>query len=330
VTSAGSTTGSAEWSALQDAANTEGHVNVTTVLSPASLSKLKDAFSAAYPKTDVTYTQLAPTALITRIDGEQGSKVKNTEDVIIETDRQWHTTGASKGYFSKIVGPDVLAADQKLRGGTAPITSGPAVPTQLLYDGDTKATMSYGLYGYVWKSSVQGTPSFDSLFNGNTYKGKIATIPAEVDTTHKVLYAALADRYPNMWQQLGKLSPTYYSLGPALAQGVAAGAVDVGFPSSAAVAASSTNLGYANISPPIGGGTYTSVLASAAHPNAAQLFVDFELSAQGQAAIAAGSWTPVISGISSSVSPKDLELIDILDTPQVDAAVAKINMALGR
>ncbi|MDI9979599.1 extracellular solute-binding protein [Rhodococcus sp. IEGM 1307] len=324
----------ASWADVVKAADTEGQLEVWSVLNPAHNAAVEAAFEKAYPSIDLTIAQYGPPEISTRVDAEQQAGV-GTVDVLLSTDRMWHEKHLKDGYFQKIVGPDALAADELLRNGAAPTTDGVPKATQTLYDDDTRLITSFAAWGYAWNTdAVNPAPSFESLFADDTYKGRIGMNDPNVNSVNAVLFGRLNERYPGLFERLGELRPTLYaSSGPA-SEALGAGAVDAVLAISGSAVAPVKKAGFAFDSqfPALASPLYGEVLASSESPNASQLFVNWLMTPEGQEAWSAGyaSVLPNISTANNSASGIEVFEAESVDPKKVAAWQDELNVALGR
>ncbi|MCE0765989.1 extracellular solute-binding protein [Pseudonocardia kujensis] len=323
------------WPEILSAADTEGKLEVWSVLSPAHNAAVEAAFEKAYPKIDLTITQYGPPDISTRVDAEHQAGVSSV-DVLLSTDRMWHGKHLTDGYFQKIVGPDVAAADKLLLNGAPPTTNGAPTANQALYDDNTRLITLFAAWGYAWNTDAVKTPppSFDALFSGDTYKGKIGMNDPNTNSVNTVLFGKLSERYPNLFQRLGALRPTLYaSSGPA-SEALGAGAVDAVLAISGAAVAPVKKAGFAFDSkfPALATPLYAEVLAASQSPNAAQVFTNWLMTVDGQTAWTAGyaSVLPNIPTANNSAAGVEVFEAETVDPNRVAAWRDQLNTALGR
>ncbi|WP_081607423.1 extracellular solute-binding protein [Rhodococcus triatomae] len=325
----------ASWGDIVKTADTEGQLEVWSVLSPSHNAAVEAAFEKAYPSIDLSISQYGPPDISTRVDAEHQAGV-GTVDVLLTTDRLWHEKHLADGYFQKIVGPDVKAADELVRDGAEPSTDGAPKATQALYDGDTRVITLFAAWGYAWNTDAVSTPpSFEALFTDDTYKGgRLGMNDPNVNSVNTVLFGRLNERYPGLFERLGELRPTLYaSSGPA-SEALGAGAVDAVLAISGAAVAPVKKAGFAfdDSFPALASPLYGSVLASSDSPNASQLFVNWLMTKEGQEAWSDGfaSVLPNISTANNSAAGVEVFEAETVDPAQVAAWRAELNAALGR
>lgn len=322
------------WDDVVKTADSEGQLEVWSVLSPAHNAEVEAAFEKAYPNIDLTITQYGPPEIGTRVDAEHQAGVGSV-DVLLSTDRMWHEKHLADGYFQKIVGPDALAADALLRDGAQPSTDGTPTTTQALYDDDTRLTTLFAAWGYAWNTdAVKNAPSFESLFTDDTFKGRIGMNDPNVNSVNTVLFGRLNERYPGLFQRLGELRPTLYaSSGPA-SEALGAGAVDAVLAISGAAVApvKKAGFGFDSKFPALASPVYAEVLSSSDSPNASQLFVNWLMTQEGQEAWSSGfaSVLPNISTANNSAAGVEVFEAETVDPAQVAEWRDQLNEALGR
>ncbi len=324
----------AAWEEVLAAANEEGEIEVWSVLNTEHMAKVEAAFESAYPEIDLVSASLSPPDIDTRVDAEQASGV-GTVDVLLHTDRVWHQAHVADGYFAEIIAPEAFAADEALRNGKPPTADGAPVATQVLYDDNTRLINLVGPWGYAWNAdAVDGDPTFESLFADDTYKDRIGIIDPANSPINVVLYGIYNERYPGFFDRLGELNVTLFPRAGAVGEALAAGAIDVAPGISGGAVVDKPNLGFAFDEgfPVPATAVYSEVLASSESPNAAQVFVNWLMTPEGQEVWCEG-YGSVLPDISTAfVSMADVEMFDAeaIDPAEVEATMAALNKALGR
>lgn len=319
-----------DWGAVVTAAKQEGHVQVWSAIQGTLNDEFKAAFEQEYPGIEVTVTTFTPSDITQKVDAEHATG-QASADFLIQTDRGWHAKVAAQGYFTAISGPDAVAADQLLRDGAPVLTDGRTVASQVLYEDDTLAVINYSGLGYSWNTeAVSEQPDFESLFASDTYKGRIGIVAPDSSLGIQNAYAAWVDRYPTMFERIGQLNPSVYPTGIALAQAMAAGAVDVGFPSTVSVAAQTKNLGFAYDLPAPAQPRFGEIMGAAANPNAAQVFANWLLTPEAQALAVKKAGALPVTPVEGALTADDVVVYDVAASAKLSATIAEINAALGR
>jgi iron(III) transport system substrate-binding protein len=319
-----------DWGAVVSAAKQEGHVQVWSAIQGTLNDELKAAFEREYPGIEVTVTPFTPTDIVQKVDAEHATG-QASADFIIQTDRGWHAKVAAQGYFTAISGPDTVAADQLLRNGAPVLTDGRTVASQALYENDTLAVINYSGLGYSWNTeAVSNQPDFKSLFADDTYKGRIGIVAPDSSLGIQNAYAVWVDRYPTIFERIGQLDPSVYPTGIALAQAMAAGAVDVGFPSTVPVAAQMKNLGFAYDLPAPAQPRFGEIMAAAANPHAAQVFANWLLTPDAQALFVKKAGALPVIPVEGALASDDVVVYDVAASAKLSATIDEINAALNR
>lgn len=323
------------WDEIVAAAKDEGSVTVWTVQNPTVNQNLKAGFETAYPDIDINFAQYTPADLFPKVEVEQATG-SSTADVLVQTDRFWHAQHEGDGWFRRIVGPEVIGADELVRDGSAPTTDGATISSQLLYDNDTRVLSLYSPWGYAWNTkTTPSIPSFGDLFDGDTYKGKIAVYDPDTSPINVEFIDMLDKRYPNLIDRLGKLDPVIFALAGAVSESLAAGDVDAALGISQTAVAGKPNVGFAYDSnyPAPGTPVYSELLANSAHPNAAQVFLNWALSVDGQQVWSegAGSVRPDGAG-QNALSSNNIEVFEPerLSEDELAPRRTALNQAYGR
>ncbi len=326
------TAGDDEWQKALEAANAEGELEVWSVLNSKVMGQVEEAFETAYPEIDLTVASYSPPDVAARVDAEQASGI-STVDVLMSIDRKWHALHMPDGYFAEIIGPDALAADELVRNGAPPRTDGAPVATQALYDDNTRLIVLLGPYGYAWNTdAVDKIESFESIIADDTFKGRIGIYDPNIGGNRPAHFSLLQDRYPGLFERLGALDPMIYSANGTMAEALAAGAVDVAFPMTEGAVAELPNVDFAFDTnfPPLATTQYAEVLASSESPNAAQVFVNWLMTPDGQETLCAG-YASVLPNIpTASLSASDIFVFEEFDPDRTAEILAELNAALGR
>lgn len=296
----------AEWQAVVDAAKAEGSL----VLYTSTLAEpVVEAFEAAYPEIDVEIVRQASQELTPKIDSEVESG-NVVGDVVWLTSVNWELDKADAGtHFAELTGPSVsLYPDDFVYGGVVAPTTG-------------------DVYGIMYNTTQVDEPAENTwtALLDEQYQGRVSVIEPNGATPSSYAKWLSGRENGNYLQMLADtVSPGITALSAPNAQAVAAGEY----------AWSPTVLGafYQQMlasNAPVAwyvpdGDIYavvydTMVLQDSPHPNAAQLFADYLMSAEGQQAIIDGghlfSWLNVYdpdSGITGTVQ-RDLSQVT---TPQ--------------
>lgn len=261
------------WSAVLSAANTEGSLQLYSSSSPDTNNKLAAAFQKAYPQIKVNVLRVTTPESEQRADAEFNGHAKGA-DVIINTDEKWHQAKSSQsGYFLPITGPDVTAAPQ------------------ILQDNAQTALVTANPHGYAWNTTLAGQTLGWNDITDPKFDGKIGIYdfcPSDENVLEFYLWSQLygGDAF---LQKLAAMHPKFYSNAVATAQDLGSGAIAVGLPLTRSAYGDVPQIqmaympqGVSTIASPF----FASIAGWAAHPNAAEVFVNWLLTQDGQAAYA--------------------------------------------
>lgn len=282
--------------ALVTAAKKETKVTVYSSQGLDALNNLAAAFEAKYPGIDVEPVR--------GVDGDLGVKVetefqtgKGIADMYVSASLPWVQTQAKAGRFLAPVGPELTGKDAY-------------DAKQYVHEGNYFETNAAVLtFGWNTKLYAKGLTDYPDLLDPALAGGKLGVIeptaPSIVDFYLWLEEKFGADYVKKLAAQKPRIYPSSLPMGEALASGeIAAGsflapiALD---PAKAKGAPVDYRLSPAGA---WGARYYGMVLSSAPHPNAAQLFADFMVTAKGQELItpSAGS---VLANIPGTVITND-------------------------
>jgi iron(III) transport system substrate-binding protein len=261
-----------DWDALVDAATAEGEVVVYSSLSDVETTFA--SFEDAYPGITVR-VERAPTAeLITRLDQEIAVGATGA-DVTMHSLPGWFASYDEQGTFAPLqVSPDNEASGWSERIDGHTYSASLATPLLLGYNTDTGEALS----------------TADEIFDAPE-DARIAIIDPHITSAQAFQYQLWLDEYgDDFLERLSQRDVTVYTSNVPTAQDLAAGARDYGM-----AVTPSTVLALKNEGAPVDANIpdeavasvlyNTAVLATAAHPNAAQLFANWLASEDGQAVI---------------------------------------------
>ena len=249
------------------------------------LERIKQGFQKAYPGMTLEYTRIGDSSLIpTKIDAERAAGIDGA-DVIIGTEltvKIWLDKLAVEGAFAKPRGPDAARFPSRyaLRNGTTPLL------------GMEPFTMAYNT-----ELVKQPIKTYADLLRPDL-KGKLGA--SEVSSATMASWYAWLERNngPDYLEKLAAQKPKIYTGGVPSAQSVAAGENWV-----AAFATMTTMRDLVKQGAPVAivvptpsfGTAYTgAILGWSKHPAAAQVFLNWLVSVDGQT---------VMNGAGDSASP---------------------------
>lgn len=289
--------GDPSFDAVVERANDEGQVVVYTLMPEVQESRMVKAFNVKYPDIRVTVVRGDSATMPSRIAAERQSG-SGGADVFTFTDPTWfeHNADAVKPLDS----PSAQAwpADEWIIDHKAAVSS----------------IAPYGMIAWNTELFPDGFKTWDDLLDPSV-KGKLGTrndpSPGYIGYL-RFLENQLGADYLS---RLGEQDPKFYTSAVPLAQAVASGEIgvtNVSFPSivqdlkdkGAPIEAVTPKPGYAV--------TFTSgVLEQATHPNAAQVYVDFLLSEEGQTAYnGEGLGSSHLGGVDGTIPLDGVEIFD--------------------
>lgn len=337
--SGGGAKGDPAWQATLDSAQQDGSVEMWSTVNQVVLDRVEDAFETACPGIDARLTAMGLQNMLVRIDAEHDGNVP-TVDVVLNSDRVWHAQRNELGYFSRILGPQVIEAQNDAAGSRAPSTSsdgdiGAPSSDRLLYDDDTRLLTLLGPWGYAWnKDAVAESPTFQQLFESADYKGTLGILDPGVAPVVTVEYMLLEQQYPDLLKDLARAEPRIYSTPAEMAQALTAGEIDAALNLTEALVVDTPNVQFAfdDQHRPLATPVYSEIMKAAPQPAAAQVLVNWLLSPEGQRVLTSG-YAPVIPEVATSgVSIDDVDIFepDSFEADVVKQSLQRINGALGR
>lgn len=282
----------AEWADIVAKANEEGEVLVYTHLSDPQMAALGEAFNEAYPEIEMTSVRLFGNDAFAKLQAERETGTDGA-DVFVDAGLAWVNGEVAEdpARVAPLVGPNVAALDP-----------------EWLVDGHTVVPM-IGVNIFGWNTSLapDGIATYEDLLKPE-FKGRIG-LP-------DLLAPAVGDFYYQMEQmmgveymeQLAAQEPVFYPGSTPLAQALASGEIAVTPYSNPNVTQALIDSG-APIEKTVPTGeskawgasfTYTA-LGWAKHPNAAQVFVDFVTTVDGNVPVVANAVSTIESGLPDAV-----------------------------
>ena len=291
----------AEWDAIVEKAKEEGSVTIYSSQGLDQLNDLGKRFEDEYGiKVEV----------VRAIDSDQLAKVQAEHDtgtgigdVIAQATAAWTVEkSAEGGWFTPFVGPAMDNPDYNKALNVSPNGD---------YFVSTSAVLTFGWNTELWPD---GLKDYTDLLDPGLADGKIGVIePAAGSIVDFYLY--LEDKYgEDFITKLAAQKPRIYPSSLPMAQALTAGEIAAG--SFVQVLTDEKAVGApvdSGLSDTVWGALFqTSVLATAPHPNAAQVLANFMITPEGQEAIArkAGAALPNIEGSVTStdkVRRQDIE-----------------------
>lgn len=293
---------SGTWDDVVAAAKDEGSVYLYSSQHPENLASVKARFEATYPGITVEFTRGSDVELNPRVDAEHKSG-RGIGDVHMTTDPAWIRAAADSGEYSvNVVGPSFDNPDY---GRDTSVVN------------DKLFLTSAAVLGLGWNTTAlpDGLDSPEDLL-APELRGRVGVVnPAG--------FAAVTDQFrffdrnwsPDYTDELAQNEPRVYPGVLAVAQGLGSGEI-IATPMVQPLVReqeAGAPVGWFRPDPAWGAPYYSHVLASAPHPNAAQLLADFLVSPEGQQALSKG-YASVLPNIPESVGrAQDIALTDPAD-----------------
>lgn len=258
----------ANWSAVVDAAKKEGRLTLYSALSTQENERIAAGFRKAYPDIVIEHLRGPSGEQLTKVEQERASGVDGA-DVLISTELAWFIERAKEGRLLRPVGPSVAGWQPKyLQQGSA-ITIG-YQPAVIPYN----------------KNLVPVPPkSYLDLLKPE-FRGKIGT--TELASTFLIAWYDWVEKNngPDYLKKLRAQNPRLYVGATPTAQAIASGEVAVAvFGNTSATKAmmdKGAPVDFVLPQPAMGVEWMMAGLGWSKRSNAAQVFVDYMLSREGQ------------------------------------------------
>jgi iron(III) transport system substrate-binding protein len=303
TTSAPATTGGADTTAAADdtcvadtletlvaAAEEEGSVTVYSSQGQDNLNALAEAFEAEYPGVNVEIVRDVDSTAIARVETER-STGSVTGDFVVSAAPAWVTEKAAEGWFLEPTGPQFTCDT----------------------DYDTEAYVHEGgafevsavVFTYMWNTDLlpEGIDSYEGLLDPALSGGKVGIVDPAIAPVLVDFYHWLGDTFGDTYlEDLAAQEPRIYPGAQANQEAVISGEVLASayvapVPAVVQAIADGAPVDYGIPEEAWGAKFYGTVIDGAPHPNAAQLFANFMVSAPGQALIhSGGTVLPDIEG----------------------------------
>ncbi|MFC5751023.1 ABC transporter substrate-binding protein [Actinomadura rugatobispora] len=284
-------TGDAQWQAVVKAANKEGHVTWYTMAPQSAQEALKKAFEKKYPDISVKVRSMGIAELNSALEAEKKTGAEGA-DVATSVAYSWVYEKEKAGWFADLTGGSLKAPEWT--------SSGYLVNNKIV-------VAPLGLIVLGWNATLLpgGVKTYTDLLNPKLGNGAIGVVQPE-PAIHADNWAFIEKNFDQNWlQKLAAQKPTVFPSAFALQEALAAGEVAVGSFVSATDMVGLQDKGapvkFAVTNPAWAAQNLFFALKSAKHPNAAQVFMDFFASPEGQLAAARNGYSPL-----KDVAPKTL------------------------
>ncbi|MFT4028807.1 MAG: extracellular solute-binding protein [Protaetiibacter sp.] len=311
TTSTETETVSAEWQEIIDAAKQEGSVIWYSTAPPAARELLVQAFQAKYPEISVDVRALSFADSEAALQTEHDTNTPGA-DVVSNVDYAWiYERVGQPGWMAEIQGNAYDAEDW--------------VDSGLLVD-DKLVTVPIGLVTIGWNTDLlpdgaELITGYDSLLDPKLGDGAIGIIdPSEV-AVYADWWDFISDGSDQYLEDMVDQNPKFYPGAASMQPSLAAGEIAVGAFTTAADMQALVDQGapvdFMVPDPAWVAQNIFWIPESAGHPNAAQLFMDFLGTEDGQAAIAKYGVTPLTAvqdqTLGGSTEIKIVNLENLLD-----------------
>ncbi|GAC84843.1 hypothetical protein GP2_026_00800 [Gordonia paraffinivorans NBRC 108238] len=298
-----------DWDEVVAAAEREGSVHLYSTQHPDNLQKLKAAFESAYPGITLEFTRGTDVEINPRVEAENRTG-RGIADVHMSSDFAWITRAADSGEYSvEPVGPDFDA---------------PAYERARSVIDDRFFLVSGAAFALGWNTHAlpDGLDRPGDLLD-ESLRGRIGVVNPQG-------FAPVVDEYrffDENWahdftERLAALRPRIYPGALAVAQALNSGEIVATpmVPPLVREQESGAPVGWKLPQPYWGTPWYSHVLASAPHPNAAQVLADFLVTRDGQIALSKGyaSALPDIPGAVARAQDIPLPDVDTLTSESID------------
>lgn len=309
----------AEWQSVIDAAKKEGQLTWYSVAPAAVRDGLKAAFEEKYPEITLEILVMGTADMNAALEAEHDTGADGA-DVVTSVDYGWILDKADKGWISELEGPATQADEW-----------GDYVTDNMVVNA------GLGLMVIGWNTSLysDSVESYDDLMVSKLGNGAIGTARPE-PAIHADHWAFVEETHnPDYSKDLAAQDPALYPSAFALQEALAAGEVAVGAFVSAADMAGLKEKGapieFAVPDPALAIGNMFFMPESGKSPNAAQLFMDFFMSEEGQAIAAKDAFSPLAS-VETLAGDSEVKLTNVervLDKAWYDEYLANWKIIFG-
>jgi iron(III) transport system substrate-binding protein len=259
----------AAWNGVVAAAKQERSVNVYLSIVPPVLDRLLASFKTLYPEITVEYFRAGSGQVSARVDQERGSG-SDGADVVITSEFAWFAARSKEAQIIKPIGPSSKDWPQQFTVGDSII--GGLEPFVMAYN----------------KTLVATPPKTYADMLRPEYKGKVGT--TELTATTIVAWYEWLEKTQgaDFLVKLKGQAPKLYVGAAPISQSLTSGEIAIGAYSLPTAIRPLTEKGapidYVVPVPSFGVGYSVAAMSQSRRPNAALVFVDFLMSAEGQTA----------------------------------------------
>ena len=287
------------WKGIVAAANKEGRVLLYSAATQAIQTRIKTAFTKAYPGISLEWIRYGSGELMTRLDQERQAGVEGA-DIGVSTEVAWFDNASKAGYIKAPVGPSTAAwPGAYLLNGMSPVLA--MEPIIIMVNTN------------IVKTPVTGQK--DLL--RPEFKGKIGI--EELASTFVYAWYDMVEKTeePGYLTKLAANQPRIYPSTPALAQSIASGEIGIAnFVNMGAAVATVKQGAPARIvmpTPTFANQYNGGIMSNSKRQNAAQVLMDFLMSKDGQEAWSGdGASASALPGVPNALDARNVRPVDIV------------------
>ena len=292
------------WQGVVAAANKEGKVLLYNAATQAIQTRIKAAFTKAYPGITLEWIRYGSGELMTRLDQERQAGVEGA-DVGVSTEVAWFDKASKAGYLKAPVGPAMAAwPGAYLLNGVSPVLA--MEPIIIMVNTNLVKTPVTGQKDLL-RPEFKGKVGIEELASTFVY--------AWYDQVEKT-------EEPGYLAKLATNQPRIYPSTPALAQSIASGEIAIAnFVNMGAAVATVKQGAPARIvmpTPTFSNQYNGGIMAHSKRPNAAMVLMDFLMSKEGQEAWSGdGASASALPGVPNALDARNVRPVDIVPyTPE--------------
>lgn len=292
------------WQGIVAAANKEGKVLLYNAATQAIQTRIKAAFTKAYPGITLEWIRYGSGELMTRLDQERQAGVEGA-DVGVSTEVAWFEKASKAGYLKAPAGPATAAwPGAYLLNGVSPVLA--MEPIIIMVNTNLVKTPVTGQKDLL-RPEFKGKIGIEELASTFVY--------AWYDQVEKT-------EEPGYLAKLAVNQPRIYPSTPALAQSIASGEIAIAnFVNMGAAVATVRQGAPARIvmpTPTFSNQYNGGIMAHSKRPNAAMVLMDFLMSKEGQEAWSGdGASASALPGVPNALDARNVRPVDIVPyTPE--------------
>lgn len=290
--------GDADWQQVVEDAKAEGNVTWYSVAPAEVREGLKAGFEAKYPEITLEVIAMGTADMNAALEAEHDTGAEGA-DVVTSVDYGWILDKSEQGWISELTGP---SAEQEE-------WSDSIIDDQIVNSG-------LGLMAIAWNTTLFDGEITDyaDMLDPSLGDGAIGTARPE-PAIHADFWAFVEESHDPDWlENLAAQDPTLYPSAFAVQEALAAGEIAVGGFVSAADMVGLQDKGapieFVVPDPALAIGNMFFIPTSGQNQNAAQVFMDYLLSGEGQAIAAQNAYSP-LSDVETLSGENEVLLTDV-------------------